>query len=118
MTPIRVIIADDDSVVRAALSALIDSEETLELVGVGGNADEAAELAGRLQPDVALVDVKMPGGGLRAVREIRRLSPETKILALSGSGDHETAQSMINAGATEYVVKSASPQDLLDAINR
>ena len=77
MDSIRVLIADDEGEVRAALADLIDAERALDLVGAASDADEAIELAIAQHPDVALVDVKMPGGGgARAAREIVRASPE------------------------------------------
>ncbi|MGZ8587071.1 MAG: EAL domain-containing protein [Actinomycetota bacterium] len=115
-TPIRTLIADDDAEVRSVLIDIIERAESLELVGVAEDAQQAIELAGRQQPDVALLDVKMPGGGPRAAREIRASSPKTAIIALSAHEDARSVQEMLAAGAYNYLTKGTSPQDLVEAI--
>jgi EAL domain-containing protein (putative c-di-GMP-specific phosphodiesterase class I) len=113
----RVLIADDEPQMRAVLSDLISSEEDLEVVGVASDAQEAADLARELQPDVALVDVKMPeGGGPRAARDIRRLSPGTRIIALSAYNDRGAVLQMLRAGAAGYLVKDASIDSIVHSI--
>jgi EAL domain-containing protein (putative c-di-GMP-specific phosphodiesterase class I)/CheY-like chemotaxis protein len=117
--PIRVLIADDEAEIRAALAELIGAEDGVSIVGTAGNADEAAALASSTVPDVALVDVKMPnGGGVRAAREIVRLSPRTRVLALSAYEDRETVLAMLGAGAVGYLVKGTPPEDIVHAIAR
>jgi EAL domain-containing protein (putative c-di-GMP-specific phosphodiesterase class I) len=116
---IRVLIADDEAEVRAALAELISSDDDLELVGAAGDADEAIELAIAKSPDVALVDVKMPaGGGPRAAREICRTSPQTRVLALSAYEDKATVMEMLRAGAVGYLVKGTAPEDIVASIGR
>jgi len=117
--PIRVLIADDESEVRDALGELLGAENDLEVVALAADAEEAASLAARTAPDVALVDVKMPGGGgARAAREIGRLSPRTRVLALSAFEDRETVLRMLGAGVVGYLVKGTSPEEILGAISR
>lgn len=119
MNPIRVLIADDETEVRAALADLISSEPSLELVGVARDANGAIELARVNHPDVALVDVKMPGGGgARATREILQLSPQTHVLALSAYEDRRTVLQMLGAGAAGYLVKGTVPEEIVRAITR
>ena len=119
MSAIRVIIAEDEKVIRGALSDLINTSEDLHLVGTARDADEAIELAQRERPDVALVDVKMPGGGgPRAAREIRATCPETRVIALSAHDDRATVLEMLRSGAVGYLVKGASAEEILDAIQR
>ncbi len=119
METIRVLIADDEGEIRAALADLIASEEHLELVGAARDADEAVELASANRPDVALVDVQMPGGGgIRAARDILRLSPATRVLALSAYEDRATVVDMLSAGAVGYLVKGAAPEEIVRAIAR
>lgn len=113
---IRTLIADDDAEVRGVLIDIIDRAESLELVGVAEDAQQAIELAGRQRPDAALLDVKMPGGGPRAAREIRACSPGTAIIALSAHEDARSVQDMLAAGAYNFLVKGTSPQELVDAI--
>jgi len=116
---IRVLIADDDSAVRAALAALMRTDPGLELVGVAGDADEAIELARHLRPDLALLDVRMPaGGGPRAAREIRECSPETRVVALSAYGDRGAVMEMLGSGADGYLVKGTSAAEIIETIRR
>jgi EAL domain-containing protein (putative c-di-GMP-specific phosphodiesterase class I)/CheY-like chemotaxis protein len=117
--PIRVLIADDEPEIRAALAQLIGAEDGVSIVGTAGDADEAAAIASSTVPDVAIVDVKMPnGGGPRAAREILRLSPRTRVLALSAYEDRETVLMMLGAGAVGYLVKGTPPEDIVHAIAR
>ncbi|MGZ4146869.1 MAG: EAL domain-containing protein [Actinomycetota bacterium] len=116
---IRVLIADDEPEVRGALAELIGAEDGLNIVATAGDADEAAQLASSTSPDVALVDVKMPnGGGPRAAREILRLSPQTRVLALSAYEDRDTVLTMLGAGAVGYLVKGTPPEEIVAAIGR
>jgi DNA-binding NarL/FixJ family response regulator len=119
MDPVRVLIAEDAPAVRQALVDLLGSEPTLRLVGSAEDAVEAIELARREHPDVALLDVKMPGGGgPRAVREILRHSPTTVVVALSAHEDHRTILEMLSAGAVDYIVKGTPAEEILDVIGR
>lgn len=116
---VRVLIADDDASMRSALWELLTSEPGYEVVALASGPDSAIGFAGTHQPDVAIVDVKMPGGGgVRAAEGIRGTSPETRILALSAWNDRETIRCMADAGALDYLVKGASPDDILDTIER
>ena len=116
---IRVLIADDEAEIRAALADLIAAEDSLELVGAARDAGEAVELAGANRPDVALLDVRMPGGGgLRAARGILRRSPETRVLALSAHQDRATVLQMLGAGAIGYLVKGVAAEEIVVAIER
>jgi EAL domain-containing protein (putative c-di-GMP-specific phosphodiesterase class I)/DNA-binding NarL/FixJ family response regulator len=117
-TPIRVLIAEDDSSVRRAVEALIRSEKSLELVAAVGDAADAVEAAKREQPDVALIDVRMPGGGASAARGIRGCSPGTRVLAYTAHVDRETVLEMIEAGAIGYLLKGDSIDEIVDAIQR
>jgi EAL domain-containing protein (putative c-di-GMP-specific phosphodiesterase class I)/ActR/RegA family two-component response regulator len=119
MDAVRVLVADDEDEVRDALAELVGSEGSLRLVGTAGDADQAIALAKAEQPDVALVDVKMPGGGgPRAAREIGRFSPHTRVLALSAFEDRATVLEMLRAGAVGYLVKGAAGPEILDSIGR
>jgi EAL domain-containing protein (putative c-di-GMP-specific phosphodiesterase class I)/CheY-like chemotaxis protein len=116
---IRVLIADDDPGLRTALSELLGHEEGLDLVGVAEDADEAIRIAGQRRPHVALVDVKMPaGGGPRAARGIVRVSPRTRVIALSAFEDRATVLEMIRAGAVGYLAKGTMGVDLVQSISR
>jgi EAL domain-containing protein (putative c-di-GMP-specific phosphodiesterase class I)/DNA-binding NarL/FixJ family response regulator len=119
MDGIKVLVADDEEGVRDVLAALIASDPTLTLVGSAAEADSAIALATEEQPDVALVDVRMPGGGgLRAAKEIVRRSSSTKVIAVSAQEDPQTVLSMLLAGASGYVAKSDPTDEILRTIHR
>ena len=115
---IRVLVADDEPVVLAALAELVEAEETLELVGTAKDAQEAIELAVREHPDVALLDVKMPaGGGPRAAREIRIGSLQTRVVALSAYEDRTSVLEMLRAGAVGYLVKGTRAAEIVKMLH-
>lgn len=116
--PIRVLVAEDDSSVRHALEALFRSERSLQLAAAVGDATSAVEAAAREQPDVAIVDVRMPGGGAHAAREIRNCSPATKVIAFTARDDRATVLEMLEAGAVGYVVKGGSIEAIVEAIEQ
>jgi EAL domain-containing protein (putative c-di-GMP-specific phosphodiesterase class I) len=119
MDRISVLIADDEQTVLDTLAAVVGLEPDLEVVGQARDASTAIELASQEQPDVAILDVRMPGGGgPRAAREIIRRSPPTHVLALSAHEDATTVLTMLRAGALGYVVKGDSTQEIVDAIHR
>jgi EAL domain-containing protein (putative c-di-GMP-specific phosphodiesterase class I)/CheY-like chemotaxis protein len=119
VSDIRVLIVDDEDAIREALADLIASEGSLEVVGTARDVDEAVQVARSTRPDVALVDVKMPGGGgPRAAREILRWSPQTHVLALSAYEDRTTVLEMLGSGAVGYLVKGTSPDEIVAAIER
>jgi EAL domain-containing protein (putative c-di-GMP-specific phosphodiesterase class I)/ActR/RegA family two-component response regulator len=116
---VTVLIAEDDSQLRGVLSALINSEPALQLVGAASDADEAIELAQATRPDVAIVDVRMPGGGgIKVARELRRSTPDTKVLALTAAADRNTVLEMLEAGVVGYLVKGSSVEHILESIGR
>src|SRR4051794_30415053 len=113
---IRILVAEDDPSVRAALVGLIQAEAGLELVGEVAGAIEAVEVAAKQHPDVAVIDVRMPGGGgPAAVRGIKRRSPRTRMLAFSAAGDRETVLEMLEAGVVGYLVKGSSIESIVDS---
>lgn len=119
MGRIRLMLADDEPPVLQAICELVSTDRYIDVVGTARDAAEAIELAEFQAPDVALLDVRMPGGGgSRAAREIRRRSPETRIVALSASTDPRTVASMVRAGAVGYVGKDQPADEVLRAIHR
>ena len=110
---VRLLIADDDPVMRMLLGAIARGDPALELVAEAADAEEAIALAVEHRPDVVLLDIEMPGGGgLRAAREIRSLLPDARVLALSAHSDDAARQDMAAAGADGYVVKGTPPADV------
>jgi EAL domain-containing protein (putative c-di-GMP-specific phosphodiesterase class I)/CheY-like chemotaxis protein len=116
---ITVLIADDDRLVSQVLAATITAEPTLTLVGSVADAEAAIAAAVAERPDVAIVDVHMPGGGgVRAAREIKRRAPKTMVVALSAADDRATVVKMLEAGAIGYLVKGASAATIVESIER
>ena len=115
---IRVLVADDDAALREALASLVRGDDRLELIGAVGSAEKAIELAVRERPDVALVDVRMPGGGVDAAHGIGERSPETKVIALSAHDDRTTVLEMLEAGVVGYLVKGASIESIVESIEQ
>jgi diguanylate cyclase (GGDEF)-like protein len=114
---IRVLIADDDPMIRLTMASLIEREAGLELVGQAEDADSAIELAARRRPDVVLLDVNMPGGGgLRAANDIREANPAVKVVALSADDSQGAQYDMTRAGAVGYVVKGSSDDEIVRVI--
>ena len=115
--PWRVLIAEDDPVIRQVLVDLMSGDDGLDCAGVAADAVEAIDLARVVQPDVAILDVKMPGGGgPRAARDIRAVSPQTRIIAFSAFDDRAAKAEMHDAGACRFLVKGSSVHILLGAI--
>jgi EAL domain-containing protein (putative c-di-GMP-specific phosphodiesterase class I)/FixJ family two-component response regulator len=116
---IRVLVADDDVAVVDVLRTLIQSQDDLRFVGAANDTEAAIALAVKERPDVALVDVRMPGGGgVRAVREITRRCPPTKVIALTAHEDERTVIAMMAAGANAYIPKGDSTERILREIHR
>lgn len=119
MTELRVLVADDDPMLRMALSEVIEAERDLHVIATASDAQEAAELAERHTPDVAVIDVRMPrGGGTHATREIRVRSPRTQLLAFSAYDDSGTAEELIRLGVREFLVKGITNAEIVAAVRR
>lgn len=117
MTEIGVLLVDDDPDVLATLTRALGAEPGIRIVGAANGPAEAAELAARLLPAVALIDVRMPGGGgAKAAADVLAFSPTTRVLALSSFDDRDAVLAMLAAGAGGYLVKGVSTREILDAI--
>jgi PAS domain S-box-containing protein len=112
------LVAEDEQPLREAICDLLRSEAEMEVVGSAGSADEAVDLAAETMPDIALLDVRMPGGGPAAARGIRVRSPKTRVLALSAHEDQATVLEMLGAGAIGYLIKGISPAEVVEAVQR
>src|SRR5437763_593772 len=116
MEKIRVILADDHTVVRQGLKALLAAEEDIDIVGEAENGRQAIQLVKKLLPDVAVIDIAMPVlNGLEATRQITRGVPTTKVLILSSYSDDEYVQQLTEEGAAGYLIKQTAANDLLKA---
>jgi DNA-binding NarL/FixJ family response regulator len=114
---IRVLIAEDQALVRRGTSLLISLEPDMEVVGSACDGIEAVAMAEKLRPDVVLMDLHMPKqGGVAATREITQTLPGTQVLVLTTLNDDETVFDAVRAGALGYLLKDATEQELLDTI--
>src|SRR3954451_4070601 len=117
MQTIKVLLADDHTVVRQGLRALLVVEGDIEIVGEADTGRQAVMMAKKLLPDVVVMDVAMPLlNGLEATRQISKLVPQTRVLVLSTYSDDEYVQQLTEAGAVGYLVKQTAANDLLKAI--
>ncbi len=115
---IRIVIADDHVLVRQGIRAFLETCTDLAIVGEADSADSVAALCARLTPDVALVDLVMPGGGVEATRAVRAASPATQVMILTSFEDEQKIVDAIKAGALPYLLKDADADALADAVRR
>jgi NarL family two-component system response regulator LiaR len=114
---IRVLVAEDHELVRKGLVALLSRQSGIDVVGEAVDGDEAVGEARTLHPDVILLDLVMPGKeGIAAIGEIKQENPEARILVLTSFGEDTRVFAAIKAGALGYLLKDASPRELVDAI--
>lgn len=113
---IRVSIADDHPLILDGLVATLSEADDMDVVATASGAAEAIRAARDSQPDVALLDVTMPGGGLEAAAEIGRVSPATRVIMLTVSEDAANVLAAMQAGAKGYVLKGVSGRELLDIV--
>ena len=116
--PIRLLICDDHAVVRRGLRSLVGVKAEMELVGEAVDGEEAVAMAKKLKPDVIIMDLIMPRkDGVTAITEIKKKNQNAKILVLTSFSDDKNVFSAIKAGASGYLLKDSSPEELLQAIH-
>jgi len=117
MRKIRVLFADDHSVVRDGLRALFDSSPRFAIVGEAADGEQAMALAAKSQPDVLLLDITMPKvDGIETTRRIKKINPNTKVLILTVHDEAEYIYEIIRAGANGYVLKTADSKEIFAAV--
>lgn len=115
---IRVVVAEDQALVRAGLVSILGSDPAIEVVGEAPDGERAVEVVTRLAPDVALVDVRMPVlDGLAATRAIVQSGSPTTVIVLTTFGDDSTVIEALRSGATSFLLKDTRPEDLLAAVH-
>ena len=116
---IRVLLVDDQHLIRAGLKMLCEVEPDIEVVGEADNGRDAVTLAARLTPDVIVMDLRMPGvDGITATARILAERPATRVVVLTTFGDDDHLYPALTAGATGFLLKDAPPDELLDGIRR
>ncbi|GAA1208398.1 response regulator transcription factor [Microbacterium maritypicum] len=116
---IRLLIADDQALVRGALGALLELEPDLTVVGMAADGAEAVRLAEELRPDVCLMDIQMPGmDGVEATRRIRQASAGTRVLVVTTFARPGYLRSALDAGASGFIVKDTPAEELAEAVRR
>ena len=119
MDVIRVLVAEDHTLVREETRDLLDRQPDIEVVGEAGDGASAVEQAVRLRPDVALFDIRLPGmNGIEATRQVHESAPLTAVLVLSAYDDDDYVARSLDAGARGYLLKTVRSADLVDAVRR
>src|SRR6266571_7415998 len=114
---IRVLLADDHALVREGTRRLLETENDVEVVAEAASGEEAVDAARRLHPDIAIMDIAMPGmGGIEATRVIKASCPETAVLVLSAYDDEPYLMALLEAGAAGFLLKNVHGQELINAI--
>ncbi len=117
MSKLRILIVDDHGIVRAGIRSLLENRADMEVIGEAAGGEEAVEKAIRLQPELVLMDIAMPGmNGIEATRRIKKELPEVVVLVLTMHDDEEFFFPIIRAGASGYILKETDPHELLYAI--
>jgi DNA-binding NarL/FixJ family response regulator len=117
--PARIVVADDHPLFRAALRTLLEDSEEVEVIAEATDGKETLELSRRLEPDLILMDVIMPKmDGVAATRAIKSELPRTSVLVMTASEDSEHLLSALRAGAGGYVLKSADPEQIIEAVHK
>ena len=116
MSALRIVVVDDHPIVRDGLRALFDTVGDVAVVGEAGDADGALREVTLARPDVVLLDVHLPGGGLSALAAIRRAAPATAVLMLTMADDAGTVLESLRLGAAGYLVKGANQAEILRAV--
>ena len=115
--PLRLLVVDDHEVVRQGLVSLLERREHFQVVAEAGTAAEAVEMARKFEPDLVVMDVRLPdGSGIEACREIRSEFPATRVVILTSYPDEEAVLSAIIAGASGYLLKQIRGRDLISAL--
>ncbi len=116
-SPIRVLVCDDHRIVADGLAAVLSNEEGIDVVGVTGSAAEVVEAAGRLQPDVVLMDFVLPDGtGAEAAQAVKRARPEAKVVMLTSFAEEDVLVASIEAGCSGFVTKHRGTSDVAVAV--
>ncbi len=116
---IRIVVVDDHDLLREGVTSVLAAFDGIEVVGEARNGETAITEVARLEPDVVVMDLVMPGmGGVEAIRQLRKAHPDLGILALSSFSDGRRVREVVDAGSTGYLIKSVDGVSLADAVRR
>jgi two-component system nitrate/nitrite response regulator NarL len=119
MSPsINIVVIDDHPLLREGVSSTLQAVNEFEVVGEGENYADALRLVHEAMPDIILLDISMPGGGVEAARDIHDALPAIKIIMLTASEDEKDVMSALQAGASAYILKGIGGRDLVDIVNK
>ena len=114
---IKVLVVDDHELVRSGISRLLSDAKGIEVVGEAESGEEAVQFAKEYEPDIVLMDIRMPGiGGLEATRKIIRQNEEIQVIAVTACDDNPYASRLLQAGASGYITKGADAEEMVNAI--
>jgi DNA-binding NarL/FixJ family response regulator len=115
---VRVLLVDDDDLMRAGLRSVLSSDETIEVVGEAGDGRLALSSVRELRPDLVLMDIRMPDlDGISATREVLRVAPDVKVVVLTTFEEDDYIFDALNAGASGFLLKRTKPEELISAIH-
>lgn len=117
MAPIRIVLAEDHVLMRQGTRHILEEHADLAVVGEAGDGEQALELIKRLQPDVAVLDIRMPKlNGIEVVRRMKSVSPHTKALILTAYDDDDYVLALMQSGAYGYILKTAEAKELVESV--
>lgn len=115
---IKVVIVDDNTLYRKAVSEVFSSDPQIKIIGQGSTAEEAVSLANVLKPDIILIDLGMPGGGLASAWKVKSNNPKTRVVILTASDAEDDIREAQKAGVCAYILKGVSARDLVKRIHQ
>jgi DNA-binding NarL/FixJ family response regulator len=118
VSPVRVVLVDDDDLMRAGLRSVLSSDDTIDVIGEAGDGSAAVQRVRELTPDVVLMDVRMPNlDGISATREVLAAQPATKVVILTTFEEDDYIFGALSAGASGFLLKRTSPEELIAALH-
>lgn len=117
MAKIRLAIIDDHPMFREGVASILAAQPDIEVIGLGASAADALEIAQNLAPDVMLLDINMPGGGIQATQAIKDSAPATRLVILTGSDNDEHVFETLKAGANAYLLKGVLTRELIEVLH-
>ena len=115
---VSIVVIDDHPLLREGVSSTLEAVDDFEVIGQGENYDDALRIAHQTMPDIILLDISMPGGGVEAARDIHSALPSIRLVMLTASEDEEDVMSALQAGADAYILKGIGGKELVDIVRR